>query len=61
MNQEIGWHWHQLDHMQIICIAPDRQSRQHLITQSFTGWMLFLTPNNSVKAVKANIISMNTI
>jgi len=25
---------------------------QHLITQ-FTGWMLFLTPTNSVKAPKA--------
>jgi len=47
-----GWQWHQLDHMQQS--AP--RSRQittptphHSI---FTGRMLFLTPTNSVKALK---------
>jgi len=41
-----GWQWHQLDLMQIIRqLTPDRQPRQHLITQIFIGWMLFLTPN----------------
>jgi len=30
------------NHLQL---APDRQPRQNLITQSFTGRLLFLTPN----------------
>jgi len=33
----MGWQWHQLDHMQIICT-----SLQHLITQFLRGQMLFL-------------------
>jgi len=38
-----GWQWHQLVHMQIIC----RQitTLQHLITEFFTGRMLFLMTN----------------
>jgi len=37
------WQWHQLDHMQIICISL--QTDNHAGTSSiFTGWMLFLTP-----------------
>jgi len=34
--------WHQLDHTQTICTLL--QTENH-ITQFFTGWMLFLTPN----------------
>jgi len=34
-------------------LAPDRQPHQYLITKFFTDRMLFLTPNNSVKALKA--------
>jgi len=30
------------DHLHL---APDRWPCQHLITQFFTGWMLFLLPN----------------
>jgi len=47
MKQEMmGWQWHQLDHMQIICTSL--QTDNHTSTSSlrlFTGWMLFLTPN----------------
>jgi len=51
----MGWQWHQLDHMQIICTIL--QTDNHASTPSlfFTGWMLFLMPNNSVKALKANL------
>jgi len=38
-------------HVNHFHLAADRQPRQHLITRSFTGQMLFLTPN-SVKALK---------
>jgi len=56
MNQEImEWQWHQLDHMQIICtsLQPDNHACQHLITQFFTGWMLFLMPNQQHQIAKA--------
>ena len=43
----LGWQWHQLDHMQIICTSP--QTDNHPI---FTGRMLSLTPNQHVKALK---------
>jgi len=36
-------------------LAPDRQPRQHLITQFFTGRMLFLTPNQHCQSTKATI------
>jgi len=47
MKQEtIGWQWHQLDRMQIICTSL--QIENHPSTSSLkvlTGWTLFLTPN----------------
>jgi len=47
MKQEMmGWQWHQLDHMQIICTLL--QTDNHASTSSlnfFTGQMLFLMPN----------------
>jgi len=46
----MGWHWHQLDHMQIICTSPKTDNHA---TQFLTGWMLLLPPNDSVKALKA--------
>jgi len=43
----MGWQWHQLDHMQIICTS--RQTNNHASTtplSSFcTGRMPFLPPN----------------
>jgi len=42
----MGWQWHQLDQMQIICTSF--QTDNHASTSSlsfFTGRMLFLTPN----------------
>jgi len=53
IKQEImGWQWHKLDHMQIICtLLP---SDNHASTSSLKFFrMLFLTPNQQFKALKA--------
>jgi len=46
LEQEMmGWQWHQLDHMQIICIRSRQITTpvpQHSV---FTGRMPFLAPN----------------
>jgi len=39
-------------HAKYVHLAPDRQPRQHLITQSFTGWMLFLTSNQQCRCTE---------
>ena len=33
-------------------LAPDTQPRQHLISQFFTGWMLFLMPNQQCQSTE---------
>ena len=51
----LGRQWHQLDYMQIICILlqTDNYARcQHLITQLFTGRMLFLTPSQQCESIE---------
>ena len=48
-HEMIWWQWHQLDHKQINCTSF-QTSPQYL--QYFTGWVLFLTPTNSVKVSK---------
>jgi len=52
-QQMMGWQWHQLDHMRIICtsLLPDTTPAPH--HSIFTDCMLFLTPTNSVKALQA--------
>jgi len=40
------WQWH---------LAPDRLPRQHPTPQFFTGRMPYLLPNNSAKALEANV------
>jgi len=48
MKQEMmGWQWHQLDHMEIICTLL--QAPHHSI---FTEWMLFLTPNQQCQSTE---------
>jgi len=49
-----GWHWHQLDHMRIICtsLQTDNNAITYIITQCFTGWMLFLTPNQQCQSTE---------
>ena len=48
----MGWQWHQLHHVQITCTLLQTDPHQYLITQFFTGQMLFLMQNH-VKAIKA--------
>jgi len=48
----MGWQWHQLDHMQIICTSL--QTDNYASTSSvFIGRMLFLPPNQRHQSVKA--------
>jgi len=37
-------------------LAPDRLPHQHLITQFFTGRMLFLTPNQQCQSTEGKTI-----
>jgi len=36
-------------------LAPDKQPHQHLITQFFTGRMLFLAPNRQCQSTEGTI------
>jgi len=46
MEQEMmGWQWHQLDHMQIICTSLQTDNHASTSPQFFTGRMPFLPPN----------------
>jgi len=51
MTQEmIGWQWHQLDHMEIICTSL--QTDNHTSTTSWARWhSSFCCPTDSVKAL----------
>jgi len=50
----MGWQTHQLDQMQIICTSLQRDDHGSTFTSHFfTDWMLFLVPNQLVKALKA--------
>jgi len=42
----MGWQWHQLDHMQIICTSLQMDNHASTSPVSFfTGWTPFLLPN----------------
>jgi len=48
MMELLGWQWHQLDHMQTNCTSiqtDNHTNTSSVITQFFTGRMLFLTRN----------------
>jgi len=44
-QQMMGWHWHQLDHMQIICTSLQIDNQASTSSLIFTGRMLFLMLN----------------
>jgi len=50
----IRWHWHQLDHMQIICtsVQTDNHARISLLN-FFTCRMLFLMPNQQCQSTES--------
>jgi len=48
MKQEMmGWQWHQLDRMQIICTSLQTDNHASTSSRIFTGRTLFLTPNQT--------------
>ena len=49
----LGWQWHQLDHMQTICTSLQTDNHTNTSSLIFTCRMPFLTPTNSVRALKA--------
>jgi len=40
----MGWQWHQLDHMQIICTSLQIDNHASTLPLTFTGRMPFLPP-----------------
>jgi len=48
------WQWHQLGRMQV-CSSLQTEPHQHLTTQIFTGWMLFLPPNQQRQSTEGNL------
>jgi len=60
LQQEMmGWQWHQLDDMQIICTSfQTRSPRQYPSTQFLTGRMPFLSPNQQHQSTEGNILTM---
>jgi len=57
LEQEMmGWHWHQLDHMEIICISLDRQITTPVPHHSaFTDRMPFLPPNQQRQSTEGTL------
>jgi len=51
----MGWQWHQLDHMQIICtwLQTKCKPSQYFTTQFLQAGCPSCHPTNSVKALKA--------
>jgi len=55
-RERIGWQWHQLDHMQIICTLLQTDNHfQYLTTQFLQAGCPSCHPTNSVKALKATL------
>jgi len=48
----LGWHWHQLDHMQTICTLLLTDNHTNTSSLFFTGWMLVLTPNQQCQSTE---------
>jgi len=48
----IVWQWHQLYHMQVICISL--QTDNHASTSVFTGRMPFLLPNQQHQSTEGS-------
>jgi len=63
MQQEImGWQWHQLEYMQIICISlqtDNHASTRYLTTQFSTGQMPFLPPNQQHQSTEGVLLPAN--
>jgi len=51
-TRDSEWQWHQLDSMPV-CTSLQTTTPAPHHSKFFTGWMPFLNPTNSVKALKA--------
>jgi len=54
-QEKMGWQWHELDHMQILCTslqADNHASPLPLTTHFFTGWMPFVPPNQQCQSTE---------
>jgi len=57
----LGWQWHQLDHMQTICTSLQTNNHTNTSHRSiFTGWMLFLAPNQHCQSTEGNVKTLKT-
>jgi len=55
MKQEtIGWQWHQLDHMQIICTSLQTDNHASMVICLSTDRMVFLTPNKQCQSTEGS-------
>jgi len=53
LEQEMmGWQWHQLDHMQIICTSLQTDTTPVPHHSVFTGRMLFLPSNQQCQSTE---------
>jgi len=51
MKQEMmGWQWHQLDHMQMICSSLQTDNHASASSLNFTGRMLLLPPSQQCRS-----------
>jgi len=57
-QQMMGWQWHQLDNMQIICTSLQTDNHTSTSSQSFTGRMLFLMPNQQCQTTEGKRMSI---
>jgi len=60
LEQEMmGWYWHQLDHMQIICTLLQIDNHASTIPHRsvFTGRMPFLPPNQQRQSTEGTRVS----
>jgi len=48
--------WHQLDPMQTICTSLQTDNHTSTPSLNFTGWMLFLTPNQQCQSTEGKFI-----
>jgi len=57
-KEMMGWQWHQLYHMQIICTWLQTDNHAHTSSlKFFTGWMIFLKPNQQHQSTEGIILT----
>jgi len=54
-HEMMGWQWHQLNHMQIICTLFPIDNHTCISSHFFTGWMLFLQPNQQCQSAEGKL------